>query len=259
MKPGRWRGGGGEGGGRSFHLEHIKKQTHHPRRVGKPGKPSQADNSCERPCHPTDPVTPGCKGLGGGGEDGWAGGAAAGMGRAPTALPGVAGAVRAVPTSHSAAGTACHPLPCTASWVLDVPTSHSGVGAVCHPPSQHHRGSFMPTSTSSPPPLQPSWPRASPQHSPYLNTYRLRTSRHRLQQPRAYHSSATRPLPGKKKNQNIPAGYPASPSLLWFSISICQGGSSTSPSRSLRLCLPGSRLCQTPLAMAASGVSRWAG
>lgn len=136
----------------------------------------------------------------------------------------------------------------TVVWVLCATHLRSITGGVSCPPPRH-----------PPPPLQPSWPRASPQHSPYLNTYRLRTSRHRLQQPRAYHSSATRPLPGKKKNQNIPAGYPASPSLLWFSISICQGGSSTSPSRSLRLCLPGSRLCQTPLAMAASGVSRWAG
>lgn len=103
-------------GGRSFHLEHIKKQTHHPRCVRKPGcshGPSQADNSCERPRRPADPVTSGCQTA-----EGWP--------------AGCGGCSRdRVNCCHATPCWTCPP--CTALWVLDVPSLHSIVGAGCAP------------------------------------------------------------------------------------------------------------------------------
>lgn len=205
-----------KGEGRSFHLEHIKKQTHHPRCVGKPGSargPSQADNSCEQPRHPTDPVTSGCKRPGG-----RLAGKSCSTGRAScrhaawrctgcTCPPCTVSRVLCVPPLAQRGGCSTCPL-CTVLWVLRPTHLHSITGA------------FMPTSTSAP---QASWPRTSPQRSPYLNRHGLQSGRQRrrLQQPQTRHSSATRPLP--RKTKNIPAQYPAPPSPLWFSISVCRG------------------------------------
>lgn len=89
--------------------------------------------------------------------------------------------------AHFAQHRACWMCPlCSASWVLCATDLHSSTGG------------FMPTSTSTP---QASWPRSSPQHSPYLSRHSLQTGRHwlPLRQPQTHHSSAAKPSPGKSK------------------------------------------------------------
>lgn len=111
----------GRAGGRSFHLEHIKKQTHHPRSIGKPGSArgrSQADSICQEPRHPTDPVTSGCSWLVG-----------------SSSRDGVPGAVGA---HHSQCCRQC------------VPPSPSILGAGCAHPAQRRGCWVSPTFTASP-------------------------------------------------------------------------------------------------------------
>ena len=149
------------GGGRSFHLEHIKKQTHHPRLVGKPGSAggaSQADNSCERPCHPTDPITSGCKWPGRGGRLAEGSGSrdrascrhAARRGRGCTCPPCTA--LQALPATLLAQRHGCWMCPrrlaqhrgccmcplCTVLWVLCATHLHSVTRGLCPPQRQPH-------------------------------------------------------------------------------------------------------------------------